>query len=45
MTPQQWKEKTLADIALRRNLKAEGERQAENYCFENMNKVKRRINK
>ncbi len=44
MTPKEWREKTVKDIALRKELKAEGERQAKSHSFENMKKVKKRCN-
>lgn len=45
MTPQEWRDKTVKDIAAVRKLRAEGEKQAKNYSFENMRKVQRRLNK
>ncbi len=45
MTPQEWTDKTVKDIAERRKLKSEGKKQAQDYTFENMLKVQRRINK
>lgn len=45
MTPQEWRDKTIKDLELRRQLKIEGKKQAKNYNFENMHKVQRRINK
>lgn len=45
MTPQEWREKTVKDIELKRKLKAEGEKQAKNFSFESMQKVQRRLNK
>jgi hypothetical protein len=45
MTPQEWRDKTVKDIAETRKRRAEGERQAKSYSFENMKKVLRRLNK
>ena len=44
MTPKEWKDKTVKDIELRKKLRAEGERQAKSYNFENIIKVKKRCN-
>jgi hypothetical protein len=45
MTPQEWKDKTVKDIAAMRKRKTEGEKQAKEYSFDNMRKVQRRINR
>ncbi|MBN1079236.1 transcriptional regulator [Clostridium botulinum] len=43
MTAKELAAKTVKDITRRRALREEGKKQAENYSFENMKKVKRRI--
>jgi hypothetical protein len=45
MTPQEWRDRTIKDIELKRKHKLEGEKQAKNFSFESMQKVQRRLNK
>jgi hypothetical protein len=45
MTPQEWTKKTVKDISATRKRRAEGKRQAQDYTFENILKIQRRINK
>lgn len=45
MTPREWRDKTVKDIAEIRKRKAEGQRQAKIYSYDNMRKVQRRLNK
>jgi hypothetical protein len=45
MTPKEWADKTIKDIERKRELKKQGERQAQAYSIDNMHKVQRRIRK
>ncbi|NOW92357.1 hypothetical protein BCD91_004380 [Clostridium beijerinckii] len=45
MTPQEWREKTVRDIELKRKKKLEGQKQAKNFSFESIMRVQRRLNK
>lgn len=42
MTPQEWKDKTIKDLATKRKRSLEGKKQAQMHSFENMNKIQRR---
>ena len=45
MTPKEWANKTVKDIALKRVLIKEGKKQATAHGIDNMHKVQRRIRK